>query len=65
MKQKIDYSKINNIVFADIFRFDFPDFVDAFIDSADYDDKPMTEDQLNELNEDSDFVSEALQDYLY
>jgi hypothetical protein len=30
---------------------DYPDFCDAFIGSADYDGKPMTDDQLDELNQ--------------
>lgn len=61
----MDYSKIDNIVFEDVDRLDYPDFCDAFISSADLDGISMTEDELNEINEDSEFVHEKLFDYLY
>jgi hypothetical protein len=66
MKQKLeDTSKIDNIVFEGIDHNDYPDYVDAFIVSADYDGKPMDDIQLDELNEDSEFVHEKLFDYLH
>lgn len=61
----MDYSKIDNIVFEDVDRLDYPDFCDPFISSADLDGISMTEDELNEINEDSEFVHEKLFDYLY
>lgn len=61
----MDFKKITNISFDGIDLNDYPDFCDAFIDSADYDGQPMTEEQLNELNEDSCFVHEKLMNYLY
>lgn len=30
---------------------DYPDFCDAFVGGADYNGKPMTDDQLDELNQ--------------
>ena len=56
----MDYSKIENPTFEGIDYNDYPDFVDAFISYAEYDGEIMTDDQLNELNEDSDFVYECV-----
>ena len=65
-KQKImDYSKIDNIQIEDIVTEDYPDFTDAFIASADYDGRSMTEEELDELNEDGDFVYEQVIKFLY
>ena len=56
---------IDGIQFDGIDYSDAPDFVDAFICSADYNGKPMTSDQLDEINDDSDFVYERLQEHIY
>jgi len=61
----MDYKKINNIEVDGIDTKDYPDFCDAFISSADYYGKEMTEEQLDELNEDSDFVYECVQNHLF
>lgn len=63
----MDYSNITNIEFDGIDYDDCPDFVDAFIVSASWKDtgKDLTEDELDKLNNDSNFVYEALMDYLY
>lgn len=63
--RKIELDKIDNIKFEDIDRKDYPDFCDAFILSADMNGYPMTEMELEKLNEDSEFVHEKLFDYLY
>ena len=60
----MDLSKIDNMTF-DFDSDDFPDFSDCSVVSADYDGNPMSEDQLNELNENTDFVYESLIKYLY
>jgi hypothetical protein len=52
----MDKKKINNIELDGIDYGDYPDFSDAFILSADYDGEPMNDEQLEELNEDSDFI---------
>jgi|TARA_R110000744_G_scaffold211127_1_gene330248 hypothetical protein len=57
---KMDYKKIDNIEIDGIDTKDYPDFCDAFILSADYDGKPMTEDQLEEINNDGDFQHECI-----
>ena len=61
----MNYKKIDNIQFDGIDPKDYPDFCDAFISSADYNGKLMTDEQLELINEDTDFVYESLQDYLF
>lgn len=61
----LDYSKISNIQFDDIDHKDYPDFCDAYILSADYDGEEMTDEQLEEINDDSAFVHEKLFDHLF
>ena len=55
---------IDNIEFDGIEFNDYPDFCDAFICSAERNGEPMTATELNELNEDTDFVYEKLMDHL-
>ena len=59
-KKTMDYKKIDNIEIDGIDTKDYPDFCDAYISSADYDGKPMTDKQLDELNEDGDFQHECI-----
>jgi hypothetical protein len=61
----LDYSKISNLEFDGIDHEDYPDYCDAYITNADYDGKPMTEEQLEEINQDGDFVYESLMNYLF
>lgn len=61
----MDYKLIDNVEVEGIDTNDFPDFVDAYISSADYDGKPMTDDQLDEINEDRDFVYKCVENHLY
>lgn len=61
----MDYSKITDIAFDGITGKDYPDFSDAHIISAYYDGVEMTEEQLDEINSDGDFVHEKLMDQLY
>jgi hypothetical protein len=51
---------IDNILVGGIDGNDYPDFCDAFIESADIDGVAATEKQLDELNEDSSFVHECV-----
>ena len=62
--EKMDYKKIDNIEVDGIDTKDYPDFCDAYISSADYDGVPMTDEQLDELNEDGDYVYGHIMDYL-
>jgi len=51
---------ITNIKFDGIDFNDYPDFVDAYIVSADLDGVPMTSEQIDKLNENPIFVYEQL-----
>ena len=57
--------EIDNIEFDGINYNDYPDFCDAFICSADINGREMTETELDELNNDREFISNALQNYLF
>ena len=61
----MDYKKIDNVMLYGIDTSDYPDFCDAFIESAYYDGKEMTQEQLDEINEDSCFVYDCLCDSLF
>ncbi len=61
----MDLSKIDNVVVNDINLSDAPDYVDAFIYAADYDGKPMTDRQIEEINENREFVYEQVIKHLY
>ena len=65
MTNELDYSKIDNIEFDGIDYDDYPDFCDAYISNADYDGVEMTEEQLELINDDRDFVYEALMKHLF
>jgi len=64
-KKTMDYKKIDNIEIDGIDTKDYPDFCDAYISSADYDGKPMTDEQLDEINEDGDFQHECIMNDLH
>jgi len=63
---KLDFGKIDNMEFEGIDHSDYPDFVDAFLVSADYDGVEMTEEQIDYLNDEHrDFVNERVYDSLF
>ena len=55
---KLDYSKITNVFVSGIDMKDYPDFCDAYIESANYENREMTDEELDILNEDGSFISE-------
>ena len=61
----MDTTKIDNIEFDGIDWTDAMRFTDAYIDSADYKGKPMTDKQLDEISEDYDFVHDKLIEHLF
>ena len=61
----MDYKLIDNIEIEGIYPSDYPDFVDAFIASADYDGRPMTDEELDKLNEDTDFVYDKVLEWIF
>ena len=64
MSNTIDYSKIDNFTF-DYDTKDYPDFSDASIESCDIDGVPATEEQLDIINGDSQYVYEMLWEHLF
>lgn len=63
----MDTSKIKNIQIEDIDYRDYPDFCDAYISEAEWEDgTPLTEDELMELNsEHGDFVYDCVINKIY
>ena len=62
---ELDYTKISNVEVDGIDTSDYPDFCDSFIASATYDGRDMTDQELDTLNNDSDFVYDAVQNHLF
>ena len=56
----MNYKLITNIEVDSIDTKDYPDFSDAFISSCEYDGVPMTDEQLDELNEDYEYVQSCV-----
>lgn len=56
---------ITNIKFEGIDHSDAPDYCDAYIASADKDGEPMTDSEIEDLNDDRQFVYEKLIEKLY
>jgi hypothetical protein len=61
----MELDKITNIELDGIDTKDYPDFCDAYIVSAEYEGEELTEEQLEELNCDSDFVYQCVLNYLF
>jgi hypothetical protein len=66
-KEKItlDYKQISDIEIGGINHRDAPKFCDAYISSATYMGRDMTDDELEVLNDNSGFVHECVQDWIY
>lgn len=62
---ELDYSEITDIEVDGINPRDYPEFCDAYIASATYKGRPMTDEELDVLNEDYTFVYEQVEKYLY
>lgn len=61
----LDYTRIEDVQVSGINTRDYPDFCDAYIESATYKGRDMTEAELERLNEDSGYVYECVQEHLY
>ena len=62
---KIDLSQVEGVEIDGINPRDYPDFCDAFILEASYKGREMTDEELEALNEDSDFVYDKVMEHLY
>ncbi len=57
---------IQNVEVEDVFTWDYPDFCDAYVSYAEHlDGTPYTDAELEELNEDRDFVYAAVESWIY
>lgn len=63
--EEFDTGHVSDIEFDGINTDDYPDFVDAYILSATYRGKPMTDDELEHLNDDRDFVYAKVMERFY
>lgn len=61
----IDRSKVTNVRMADVNHRDYPDFADAYIESAEIDGRELTEEELEALNDDHEFVNMLAHDSLF
>ena len=52
----LDKAKIENVEIEGIDLRDWPNLSDSYISAADYDGRLMTDEQLDEINQDSEFV---------
>lgn len=59
------FEKISNVTFGGIEWDDYPDLCDMYVEEADYDGVPMTQDQLDQVNEDSIIVYELFQKFYF
>ena len=55
---QLDTRKLENVVMADVQMFDFPDFVDAYVEYAEINGVELTDAQYYEVNEDHSFLQE-------
>lgn len=63
---ELELKQIDNIEVDGIDTKDYPDFCDAYILSADYKGREMTEDELDCLNDEyGEFVHEKVFDHLF
>jgi len=62
---QIDTRKLENLVMADVQMFDFPDFVDAYVEYAEINGVELTDAQYDEVNENYEFLQESAYESLY
>jgi len=63
---QIDFTKVANVEVDGIDFGDYPDFVDAFITSAEYDGREMTDEEIDYINDvHLDFVQECVYNHLF
>tara|TARA_R110002050_G_scaffold96433_1_gene200542 strand:+ start:1082 stop:1276 length:195 start_codon:yes stop_codon:yes gene_type:complete len=62
--KRYQYNYLKLIDMEGIDKSDHPDYTDAFVTEAEYLGKAMTDEQLDELNEDNELVHLLVWDYL-
>ena len=61
----MELDRISNIELGGIDTKDYPDFVDAYIESAEIDGVELTDEELEELNCNSEFVYDCVLKHLF
>ena len=61
----IDFNQVKNVEVEGIDFDDYPDFVDAYIVSAEYKGRQATEEEIDIMNDRSDFVHDCVYDHIY
>lgn len=61
----VDFTKIENVIVGGIDYADYPKFCDAYVEECDIDGVPATEEQLDAINDNGDFVYECVVDAIY
>lgn len=61
----IDFTQIDAVEVADVDMRDYPDFCDAYIEYCEINGVEATEEQLEVINDNSEFVYEEVQKYLF
>ena len=62
---QLDTRKLENVVMADVQMFDFPDFVDAYVEYAEISGVELTDAQYDEVNENYEFLQQSAYESLY
>jgi len=63
---QLNLSQIDNMEFEGVDFSDYPDFVDAYLVSADIDGRELTEEEVDYLNDEHrDFVNESVFDSIF
>ena len=62
---KIDFKKVEVLEVSDINHYDYPEYCDAYISEANYNGNPMSDDMLDEINDNHpDFVHTKVWEFL-
>jgi len=61
----VDFSKVVVTDISDIDTSDYPDFCDAYISGATIDGEEVTEEQLEEINNDTQFVYDSVIKWIF
>ena len=62
---QLDTRKLENVVMADVQMYDFPDFVNAYVEYAEINGVELTDAQYDEVNENYEFLQESAYESLY
>ncbi len=62
---QLDTRKLENVVMADVRMYDFPDFVDAYVEYAEINGVELTDAQYDEVNENYEFLQQSAYESLY